>query len=256
MTSESPHTLFIGNQIIRLEEVDSTNNFSAALIRDTTIPEGTVVITEKQTSGRGQRGNTWYSEPGKNITCSIILKPVFLNIQNQFDLTRVIALGISDFLKGIFPESEIYIKWPNDIIVNDRKIAGILIENSISSGKISSSVVGIGINVNQENFEEGASSAISIYQLSGKKFELTSLLKPLFRNIEARYLQLRASNLEKLRSDYDNLLFRKGVLSRYTDFDSVFDAVLEEVTVEGLLCLRRQNGQMSQYNFKEIGLLF
>ena len=168
MTVRSPQTLFIGNNIVRLNDVDSTNSFALSLLRNTEMEEGAVITAHAQTLGRGQRGNTWFSEPGKIITCSILLKPNFLNINLQFDLTRAIALGLSDLLNDLLPSSAINIKWPNDIIADGKKIAGILIENVINGTRVSTSVVGIGLNVNQQHFGIDAAHAVSISQLDGK----------------------------------------------------------------------------------------
>ncbi len=256
MNLGSPETLFIGNHIISLGEVDSTNTFALGLLRGAEINEGTVITAKIQHAGRGQRGNSWFSEPGKNIICSIILKPVFLPITKQFDLTRAIALGISDALVELLPGSKVHVKWPNDIIVDNKKVAGILIENIVNGDQISASVIGLGMNLNQATFGEESPNAISIFQLTGKEFELTEALKHLCSHIEARYLQLRASQFEKLRLDFHQRLFRLGEVSRYTDFKSIFDANLEGITDEGLICLKDNNGLQRQYNFKEVGLLF
>jgi BirA family biotin operon repressor/biotin-[acetyl-CoA-carboxylase] ligase len=256
MASGSPETLFIGNHIVRLGEVDSTNTFTMGLLRGADIAEGAVVIAKVQTTGRGQRGNTWFSEPGKNITCSILLKPVFLGVNRQFDLTRAVALGISDVLAELLPMSEIHIKWPNDIIADGKKVAGVLIENVLNGEQLSASVVGIGMNVNQSNFGTDAPRAVSVFQLTGKEFELEEAMRHLFAHIEARYLQLRAGHSEKIRDDYNGRLFKRGVLSRYTDFKTIFDATLENITEEGLLCLRDGDGLERRFNFKEVGLLY
>ncbi len=256
MASGSPETLFIGNHIVRLGEVDSTNTFTMGLLRGADIAEGAVVMAKIQTSGRGQRGNSWFSEPGKNITCSILLKPNFLPINSQFDLTRAVSLGISDLLRDLLPSSEVHIKWPNDIIADGKKVAGILIENVLNGDQLSASVVGIGINVNQSYFGGETPYAISVFQLTGKEFEIEEAMRHLFSYIEARYLQLRAGQIEKLRADYHSRLFKQGQLARYTDFSTIFNATLEQVSEEGLLCLRDGDGRERKYNFKEVGLLY
>jgi BirA family biotin operon repressor/biotin-[acetyl-CoA-carboxylase] ligase len=256
MASGSPQTLFIGNHIVSLGEVDSTNTFALSLLRGADIAEGAVVTAKIQTSGRGQRGNSWFSEPGKNITCSILLKPVFLAVSSQFDLTRAVALGICDVLASLLPSSQIHIKWPNDIIADGKKVAGILIENVVNGEQLSASVVGIGMNLNQSNFGGDAPHAISVLQLTGKEFDIDEAMQHLFSHIEARYLQLRAGHAEKLRNDYQERLFRRGILSRYTDFKTIFDATLESVNTEGLLCLKDGEGNERKFNFKEVGLLY
>jgi BirA family biotin operon repressor/biotin-[acetyl-CoA-carboxylase] ligase len=117
-------------------------------------------------------------------------------------------------------------------------------------------VVGIGMNVNQTNFGSDAPRAVSVFQLTGKEFELEEAMRHLFSHIEGRYLQLRAGHTDKIRNDYDGRLFKRGVLSRYTDFKTIFDATLENITEEGLLCLRDGDGLERKFNFKEVGLLY
>jgi BirA family biotin operon repressor/biotin-[acetyl-CoA-carboxylase] ligase len=256
MTLGSPQTLFIGNHIVKLNEVDSTNTFALSLLRGADVAEGAVVSARSQTTGRGQRGNSWFSEPGRNITCSIILKPVFLDINFQFDLTRAIALGISDLLADLLPMSEIRIKWPNDIIADGKKVAGILIENVVNGSQVSSSVAGIGLNVNQSDFGPDAPHAVSVFQLTGREFDIEEAMKHLFAHIEARYLQLRAGKTDVLREDYHARLFKRDVLARYTDFKTIFDAVLDRVSPEGKLCLLCEKGEERWFGFKEVGSLY
>ncbi|MFT7154174.1 MAG: BirA family biotin operon repressor/biotin-[acetyl-CoA-carboxylase] ligase, partial [Alteromonas macleodii] len=123
--------LFIGSVCIRLERVDSSNNYARELIRDKMPIEGTVIVANEQTSGRGQRANTWFSEPKSNLTCSYILRPVFLAAKNQFVLSAAVALAVFETVYQFIPNNTLRIKWPNDILVGDKKIAGILIENTL-----------------------------------------------------------------------------------------------------------------------------
>ncbi len=178
--------------------------------------EGTVVITANQTAGRGQRGNTWLVEPGKNLTFSLFLKPSFLKVEEQFFLTIIISLAITDCLNEILSPfsprervgDEARIKWPNDILVHEKKICGILIENSLSRSGIQQTIVGIGLNVNQEKFS--ISTATSISLVSGREQDLNSILNLLLENIEKRYLQLRNEKFSELKTLYLNRLFGKG----------------------------------------------
>jgi BirA family biotin operon repressor/biotin-[acetyl-CoA-carboxylase] ligase len=145
-------SLFIGQNFFTLKEVDSTNNFLKELLSNSTpLVEGTVIMAENQYAGRGQQHKSWHTEPGKNLTFSILLMPVFLPVEDQFDLTRVVSLGVFDALWPI-TGNKLKIKWPNDLYYGDNKLGGILIENIIQSGKIKASVIGIGLNINQESF--------------------------------------------------------------------------------------------------------
>lgn len=253
--SSDNDTLFIGHHVIRLQEVDSTNSFALSLLRGAEVAEGTVVSARSQLHGRGQRGNYWQSEAGKNITCSILLRPVFLDAVNQFDLNRAVALGISDMLMHLLPHTPVHIKWPNDIMAGNKKICGVLIENVLQGSQLGVSVVGIGLNVNQESFGEDTPRAVSLRQLTGAECDMEAILKRLFSDIEARYLQLRAGHTELLRTDYEARLFRRGVPGRYTDFKSIFDATIEHVTPEGLLVMKDGEGNERRFGFKEVGML-
>lgn len=248
-------TLFIGQHVVRLAEVDSTNTFAMSLLRGADIAEGTVVAARNQTSGRGQRGNSWFSEPGKNITCSIVLRPTFLEAPCQFDLTRAVALGITDLLLTLLPATPVHIKWPNDIIAGNKKICGVLIENALNGLQLSTSVIGIGLNLNQADFGSDAPRAVSLFHLTGHELDPEETMKHLFAAIEARYLQLRGNKTELLRNEYEARLYRKGVPARYTDFKTIFDATLEQVTPEGLLVLRDTAGNERKFGFKEVGML-
>src|ERR1043165_9220886 len=149
-------TLFIGQNKVFLPETHSTNSYAIELLKNVNAIEGTVVYTHKQTQGKGQRGNSWIAEPQRNTTLSLILRPVFLNSKNTFYLSKITALALHDLLTEILDvgQFDIKIKWPNDILVNSKKIAGVLIENSILNEHLQWSVIGIGINVNQDNFGE------------------------------------------------------------------------------------------------------
>lgn len=262
MTSGSPRsdsdrlsTLFIGHHIIRLNEVDSTNTFALSLLRGAEIPEGTVVAARSQSQGRGQRGNTWLSEKDKNITCSIVLRPNFLDAVSQFDLNRAVALGISDLLVSLLPSEPVHIKWPNDIMAGNKKICGVLTENILQGNQLAVSIVGVGFNLNQNFFGDDTPRAISLFQLTNKEFDLEETMKHLFSAIEARYMQLRSKLTETLRADYESRLFRRGVPGRYTDFKTIFDATIETVTPEGLLVMRDGEGVERRFGFKEVGML-
>jgi BirA family biotin operon repressor/biotin-[acetyl-CoA-carboxylase] ligase len=253
MSGGSPSTLFVGQRVIRLDQVDSTNNFAMGLLKGMPLEEGAVVTTAKQTRGKGQRGNSWESQPGQNVTCSVVLRPTFLDPAKQFDLTRAISLALTDVLVDLLPHYEVRIKWPNDVFVNDGKIAGILIENILSGSRINYSVVGIGFNVNQTEFLSGGSTATSLQKITGRTFEVDGILKMICAAIEVRYLQLRNNNAEKIAQEYFSRLFKAGILTRFTDFTNIFEAAIVDVTKEGLLILRDSNGNDRKFGMKEIG---
>ena len=146
--------LFVGQNFVTLKEVDSTNNFLKNLASNSKpVIEGTVIMAENQYAGRGQQQNGWFAQPGKNLTFSILFKPHFLAVADQFDLVRAVSLGVFDTFEPLLGAG-LKIKWPNDIYHGDQKLGGMLIENMIQGGQIKNSIVVIGLNINQQNFPE------------------------------------------------------------------------------------------------------
>lgn len=200
------NNLFIGQHRIHLSEVGSTNNYARTLLRDTMPMEGTVITTDNQTSGRGQRSNSWSAEPNLNLTCTYILRPAFLAAKDQFMLSAAVALSVFDVVREFTPIDGIKIKWPNDILVGEKKIAGILIENSVRGMNLDNSIVGIGLNVNQVEFEQGL-NATSLLSESGDVMIVKEVLETLNGKLEARYLQLRNGNHASILSELNRNLY-------------------------------------------------
>lgn len=267
-------TLFIGKKIIRLKRVDSTNNYAARLLRQSgrneenpgdeklseknnqepgdKIYEGTIILADFQEKGKGQRGNVWESEEGKNLTFTIILKPLFLKAGQQFLLNKIVSLAICDFFSSLKIEN-IYIKWPNDIIANGKKIAGILIENTINSNKIIYSAIGIGLNVNQDKFSS-ALKATSLKIISEKNYSPDNCLDSLSSHLEARYLKLK-SEINSADRDYVNSLYGLNEWKNYLVKGKKIISSLTGVTSEGFLVLEQENGNEIFCDFKEVVFL-
>ena len=167
--------------------------------------DGCVIVAGAQTSGRGQRGNTWDVEPDKNITLSVIFKPSFLEAQHQFSLNIAVSLAALDLLMETVPPGST-VKWPNDLYHQDNKLGGILIENSVTGRYLQHSVVGIGINVNQVSFSHGRATSLAL--LAGSEFPLTTLTAKLLENLERRYLALRAGAGDAQKQEYLQHLYR------------------------------------------------
>lgn len=201
------NTLFVGKVRIHLDKIDSTNKYATQLLKNEPVREGTIISTAHQFAGKGQRGNTWESETGQNITLSLILYPHFLLAYQQFLLSQSISLAIQSFAAEILGEG-VCIKWPNDIYYRDKKITGILIENSLSGKNLASSIVGIGINVNQAHFSPSLQYATSFHQITNKIYDLPDLIQQLSHHIEARYLQLKAMRFDLIQRDYLSKLYR------------------------------------------------
>lgn len=213
--------------------------------------EGTVIITDKQTKGRGQRGNQWFTEPGKNLTFSLILKPSFLVPKDQFLITVIASLGVLDLIKSRIQHGA-SIKWPNDLIIGNKKVCGILIENQLRGNKIKYAVVGIGINVNQENFALPSATALS--QVTGEQYDLPSLLVDLLECIEARYLMLRNGKAKELKESYINALFWRDELHTFSSQGEVFSGMIKGVDENGKLWVKEGETHRT-FDIKEIEYL-
>jgi BirA family biotin operon repressor/biotin-[acetyl-CoA-carboxylase] ligase len=247
--------LFVGQNLLTLKEVDSTNNFLKNLLSNSKpLPEGTVIMAESQYAGRGQQQNQWHSEPGKNLTFSLLLRPGFLNTQNQFDLTRAISLGVYDALEPLLG-GQLKIKWPNDIYYGDKKLGGMLIENIVQGSQIKNSVVGIGVNVNQENFPAGAVNATSLKQILHADYDLKVLLSDISRYIEAYYLNLKAGKIDFVRKTYLSRLYWLNELKRFKANEEIFEATIIAVKENGLLIVKNNNGTEAEFSLKEIEFL-
>lgn len=210
--------------------------------------EGTVIITDNQYSGRGQRGNQWFSEPGKNLTFSVILKPRFLKPDQQFRLTMVISLAVADYVRSKV-HGLVKIKWPNDVLVNEQKICGILIENSIAGDTIQFVVAGIGLNINQTTFPY--LSATSVKQETGMDYTLKDELPLLLQAIEIRYQQLFEGNIALLENDYLNILYRKGELHAFYTMAGTLNGMIEGIDQRGRLVVQTSSGKQ-YFDLKEI----
>lgn len=249
-----PETLFIGHPIKMLERVNSTNSYSLDLIKQLSPAEGYVVWGKEQFAGRGQRGAGWQSEPGSNLTFSILLRPQFLPLAEQFRLTKAIGLGIASFVSHCLGEDGVHvkIKWPNDIYVKNCKIAGILIENVLEQSVMKYSVVGIGLNVNQTDFDPLLPNPVSLKLLTGKDFNPEDCLLQLCSFIEKWYLDLRAMNYPQIDGAYHNLLYRKGIWSDFSLHGEKMRGLIEGVSAAGHLIMKKENGHTNSYDIIEV----
>ena len=181
-----------GSKYIILNEIESTNNYANQLILSNAAEEGTVVLTHYQIKGKGQGKNNWESEYGKNLLMSLILYPDFLPAESQFMISKIVSIALIEFLKN---ETDLVsIKWPNDIYADDRKVAGILIENSIKGQNLSSSVLGIGLNLKQLIFTSDAPNPVSLGQITGKNYEIERVAKIVVELILKWYDKLKENH--------------------------------------------------------------
>jgi BirA family transcriptional regulator, biotin operon repressor / biotin---[acetyl-CoA-carboxylase] ligase len=246
-------TLFIGKKTIFLSESESTNSYAIDLLKNVNLHEGTVVQAARQTAGRGQRGNAWLTQSDCNLTASVILKPGFLELKRQFFLYKIAALACREAIDTILEGAgcEVRIKWPNDILVNGRKIAGILIENNVSERGINWTVIGIGVNVNQETFE-GLPHACSLKQITGRDYETASLLTLICSRLEHEYLALKAKKYDLLSRKYMTHLFGLSATREFIFENSRRNLLVKGVSETGLLHLQDETGREIEADVKQL----
>ena len=239
--------------LIHISETNSTNNYLQSLCSKQKVEELTVVVADFQTSGRGQRGNSWESDSGKNLLFSIVIFPEFLEARRQFLISQIISLAIKEELDTY--TTDISIKWPNDIYWKEKKICGILIENDLMGRNISQSIAGIGININQETFHSFAPNPVSLRQITGKEFDLFEILKNIVLRIQSYYSLLKKGNTESIVCQYEMSLFRKEGMHRFKDANGEFLARIICVETEGRLILEDEILNKRGYMFKEVEYL-
>jgi BirA family biotin operon repressor/biotin-[acetyl-CoA-carboxylase] ligase len=239
--------------LIRLAETDSTSRYLTMLCGKDDIEEFTLVVSDFQTNGRGQQGNCWEAERGKNLLFSFVLYPFFLEAQNQFLLSQIIALSIKEELDNF--ASGFSVKWPNDIYWEEQKIGGILIENDLAGNRIQRSIVGVGININQAKFHSFALRPVSLMQITGKQTELLPVLANLMKRYISYYEWLRRGETNAIAERYRQSLFRKEGLHPYADKDGEFIARIVRVKPEGALILEDDEGKRREYIFKEVNFV-
>ena len=238
----------IGSQIFRFKELASTNDILRELVEKETAQNGAIVISEFQTSGRGQYENSWESEEGKNLLISFFIEPENCFLSDQVNINLFVCLSVFDFVDNYFP-NRTKIKWPNDIYVDDKKIAGILIENAIQGNTIKNSIVGIGININQQLFL--VKNAISFFNLSTSELNLEGLVKELVKCFNYRFEELSLPLKSKLLSDYLNVMYRKNVTAKYKVNEQIIEGEIIGIDNFGRLKLE-VDGELKYFSFKEI----
>ncbi|MDL2304552.1 biotin--[acetyl-CoA-carboxylase] ligase [Bacteroides sp. OttesenSCG-928-D19] len=237
-------------RLIHLTETDSTNQFMQMIAGTEELVSGSIVLADFQTAGRGQVGNYWESEAGKNLTFSIFLCPTDVPANRSFVISEMASLSVKYTLDKYIPD--VSVKWPNDIYYQDRKIAGILIENTILQNKITQSVIGIGLNVNQTHFCSNAPNPISIAQITEQVCDRMPILED-FRSLFAEQTErLDSSCFDVMHNDYLYAIYRKDGYHRYCDANGIFEAVMRDIEPTGHLILERRDGTCSRYAFKEV----
>lgn len=242
----------IGNTILKFDQLDSTNETANELVNKKEVKEGTVILSEFQRQGKGQQGNYWESEAGKNLTISIILYPAFLPPEKQFMLTKVVSLAVQEFIQLIIPEADVKIKWPNDIYVRNRKVAGILINNAIQGNKLTYTVVGIGVNINQTQFMSNAPNPVSFYQISGIHHDMEYCQEVLYKTLNKWYATLKNQNFKLIDTNYINSLYQFGVFKKYVILKKNINAKIVGVSSYGKLLLENIHQKTFECDLKEV----
>ena len=228
----------------------STNNEMKLLPSLKKLAEFSVIATRDQTKGKGQGGNSWESEKGKNLTFSILLRPTPIEIQDQFMISKSIALAIHNVFSNY--SDQFSIKWPNDIYYRDKKIGGILIENALSGANIATCIVGIGLNINQTNFCSDAPNPISLANITNKTYDIEEMLQLFILEIEKYTHELYTTNYAPINRSYFENLYRNKGLHSFTDAHGSFNASIKEINPYGHLVLEKEDGTIATYAFKEV----
>ena len=248
----SKNRLIAGTRIIRLDSVDSTNAELSRRVTHENLSEGTVIQALYQTAGRGQAGNSWHSEPGQNLMFSMVIYPHYLAAQQQFLLSMAVAAAVQQAIARYV--NECTVKWPNDIYSGHRKLGGILIENALQGNTIRQSIIGIGLNVNQQQFESSLPNPASVYTCGGLTLNCDDLLEEILDALDAALLQLRATQLESISSRYHQHLFGYQQPMLFEINGTVTEGVIEGVAPTGELLLRINN-ELRPFRFKQIKYL-
>jgi BirA family biotin operon repressor/biotin-[acetyl-CoA-carboxylase] ligase len=240
---------------IKLNAIDSTNSFLKDLALNMEVENFTVVVTNQQLKGRGQQGSSWVSESFKSLIFSVFVLFKELNILDSRYLNFAVSLAIFEALNE---ESipGISIKWPNDILSGNKKLCGILIENSFKSGEISSSVIGIGLNVNQTGFPKSLKKVSSLKLLSNKDFNLEKLLESIVSKLKVKIEMLDSKDFKTLEAEYLKVLYRKNIPTMFKNSqDVLFMGIISGISKEGKLQIALEDDSIQEFGIKEVSFL-
>ncbi len=241
-------------QIIRVYETSSTNNYASSFIAENKVDEGTVFHTYRQLQGRGQGENRWESEHDSNLTFSLVLHPGFLTPADQFLISQAVSLGIADFLGRMV--AEVSVKWPNDLLIAKRKVAGVLMEHTIAGNSLLHTIVGIGVNINQTHFAPFKPEATSLALTTGCAYDTEVLLPELYEALMNRYSQLQAGDVHGIENDYLSKLYGFEQSNRFSANERIFEGKIRGIDRFGHLLVEEKSGTINQWQFKEITLLW
>ncbi len=241
--------------IIKVDAIDSTNVFLRDINREKPIEKPICVIAKEQVAGKGQMGTVWQSNAGENLTCSVFIPINEMDVLDQFYISMAASLAIYDTLKSLIVP-KLSIKWPNDILSDRYKICGVLIENILNNGRLRGAIIGIGLNINQLEFDN-LPQARSIKQIVGRNFNIEEILHLLLTKLEYRFSTLHKNNYSYYKNEYELLLFRKNKPSTFLDAKgNSFVGIIQNITSYGKLQLLLEDEVIKDFNLKEIQLLY
>jgi BirA family biotin operon repressor/biotin-[acetyl-CoA-carboxylase] ligase len=236
----APNKPVIGATTLHFESLQSSNDYAIELLSKSNPIEGTVISTDFQTHGKGQRNHIWQSEAQKNLLLSIILYPRHLGADKQFYLSMMTACALTSFLETFLPAERLKIKWPNDLYIEDRKIGGILIQNNLKGALIHSTVLGIGLNINQKTFDSSLPNPTSLSLETAQEYKLADLKPVIYQKLESMYDLLNKGNFEAIKTTYESSLYQRGLKSRVKYREGEVKAVILGVEPDGKLIVNVQ----------------
>jgi len=238
-------------ELIELDSIDSTNNYTLRMKESLSFKEGLMVTASYQTGGNGQRGKSWESLKGDNLLISIVIEPN-ISIQNQFLLSKCVALALYDLLS--LYANDVSIKWPNDILVGRQKIAGILIQNILKRNEITHSVIGVGLNVNQTEFKTYSPKATSLKLLLNRTFDISIIQEELLKYLAERIKQLR-SGVDQ-QKEYLSVLFLNNKITVFESDGQKFMGIIKGVSQKGKLHIQLEDDSVAEFDDQEVKFLF
>jgi BirA family transcriptional regulator, biotin operon repressor / biotin---[acetyl-CoA-carboxylase] ligase len=238
---------------IKLDVIDSTNNYAMNLVKAGQIRNLTCIWTLDQNRGKGQRGNIWLSEAGKNLTCSVIFFPSSLKASENFYLSMTTCLASRKFLQ--LSCNNVQVKWPNDLYVAGKKSGGILIENTLEKQDVRASILGVGINLNQTEFPSEILNATSVLLNSGKKSDIEKSLLTFYSLLVENLQILDQKRYTEIKESYMESLYGLGVMLHYKDTYGEFDGIIQGIEDTGELLIKDSKGKIRKYSFKEVEMI-
>ena len=253
-------TRFVGKNSKYIPTCPSTNSLGFEEALSGEIPEGFAWVAGHQSAGKGQRGNQWLAQPNQNLLVSFLLQPGHEALDHQFYLSKSIALGIVQGLQTWsqqqFGETlPLAIKWPNDIYLAGKKLGGVLIENNFQSGRWAFSIVGIGLNINQLDFQDLRAISLKKYTQDPQSIAIEAIFQAISQGIENEYERFKNREFQDLDKDYHMHLFQRMIEATYEDMDGNFEGKILEVNAQGLLCMEKNNAR-KWYDLKELCFIF